>query len=229
MKKILSTLLVLVTISGYAQTFKVDLEPFDALEVSRGIQATLVHSDATELSFEVKGVNKSDIIIEQGRKSLTIKVKSKALWESMQENSWYVKVKIPYQNITEIDASTGATVRSESLVKSETLYLDATMGAEINLEIMSDKLSLDTSMGAVCRLKGRSKNVNIDANMGAVVKAYELESKYSTVESSMGSVVSVSCEYEFDGAASMGGEIRVKGNPEKSFEKESMGGYIENI
>lgn len=229
MKKILSALLVLVTVSGYAQTFEVDLEPFDALEVSRGIQATLVNSEAKELSFEVKGINKSDIIIEQSRKSLKIKVKSKALWETMQENSWYVKVKIPYQNITEIDASTGATVHSASLLKSEILYLDATMGAEINLELMTNKLSLDTSMGAVCRLKGRSKNVNIEANMGAVVRAFDLESKYSTVDSSMGSVVSVSCEFEFDGTASMGGEIRVKGNPEKSFERENMGGYIENL
>ncbi len=100
------------------------------------------------------------------------------------------------------------------------------MGAEVDLELKVIKLSIDTSMGSVTRLSGLAKDVNIDANMGAVVKAFDLKSKYSTVESNMGSVVSVSCDFEFDGSASMGGEIKVHGNPEKSFISESMGGYI---
>lgn len=229
MKKLLSTLLILTSFNSIGQTFKVELEPFDALEVSRGIEAILVYSDTKELSFEVKGVDKSDIVIDQSRSKLSIKVKSKALWETMQENSWYVKVIIPYQHISEIDASTGATVESDTLIKSETLYLDSHMGAVIDLEVNANKLIVDATMGAICKLRGRSKTVNVDANMGSIVRAFELNSKYSNVESSMGAIVSVTCEYEFDGSASMGGEIKVKGNPEKSYERENMGGYIKSL
>ena len=226
MKKLLSTLLILISIDSFGQTFKVDVESFDELKISRGIEAVLIHSNDKEMSFEVKGVSKSDIIIEQSRHRLSIKVKTKALWETMQENDWWVKVKIPYQELSLIDVSIGAALTSEAVVESDDLFIDSSMGGSIKLELKTAKLSVDTSMGSVINLTGQAKNVSYDANMGAVIKGYELKSKYANVESSMGAVVFVNCSYEFDGSASMGGEIKVKGNPEKSFESESMGGYI---
>lgn len=226
MKKLLSALLILTSINSFGQTFKVDIEPFDELKISRGIEAVLIHSDDKEMSFDVKGVNKSDIIIEQSRHRLSIKVKTKALWETMQENDWWVKVKIPYQELSLIDVSIGAAITSEDIIESDDLFIDSSMGGAIKLELKLNKLSVDTSMGSVIKLNGLAKSISFDANMGSVIKAYDLITKYANVESSMGAVVFVNCSYEFDGSASMGGEIKVQGNPEKSFESESMGGYI---
>ncbi len=228
MKYLLSTLFLLFALISFGQTFNKDLKPFTELKITRGIQATLVKSDAKELSFEVKGVNKSDIIIEQDYDRLYIKVKSKALWETMQEFSWWVKVTIPYQTLESIDVSTGARVESDGVLEVNDLLIKNKVGAEVDLEVKVAKLALDTSMGSVTRLEGLAKEVTIDANMGAIVKAFNLKSKYSTVESNMGAVVSVTCDFEFDGSASMGGEIKVKGDPEKSFESETMGGYIQS-
>ncbi len=226
MKHLLSTLFILVSLSSFGQTFKKDLKPFTELKVTRGIQATLVYSTDAELSFDVRGLSKSDIIIEQDHGRLYIKVRTKGLWELMEENKWWVKVSIPYQKLESIEITTGAVIKADNVIELDHLLIENKMGAEVELELKVVKLKVDTSMGSISRLSGLAKNVDIDASMGAEVHAYGLKSKYSTVESSMGAVVSVSCDYEFDGSASMGGEIEVRGNPEKAFKSETMGGWI---
>ncbi len=226
MKHLLISLFLLITVSSFAQTFKVGLTPFTELKITRGIQATLVQSDAKELSFEVKGVSKSDVIIEQDYDRLYIKIKTKALWESMDQFNWWVKVTVPYQNLTSIDVSTGAIITSDDIVILDNLSIENKMGGEVDLEVKITKLSIGTSMGSTNKLRGQAKNVTIDASMGAKVLAFGLESKYNTVESSMGSLVAVSCDFEFDGSATLGGGIEVRGNPEKAFKSESTGGWI---
>ncbi len=226
MKHLLSALFVLLALTSIGQTFKKDLKPFIELKIARGIEATLVHSDAKELSFDVKGISKNDIIIEQDNNRLYIKVKTKALWQSMEEFDWWVKVTIPYQTLEIIDLTTGARVKSDGVIESNNLFIKNKMGAEADLELKVAKLSVDTSMGSITKLEGMAKDVNIDANMGAVVKAFDLKSKYSTVESNMGAVVSVNCDFEFDGSATMGGTIKMKGNPENVFMSETMGAYV---
>ncbi len=227
MKKFLSTLFILVSITSYGQSFKVQLEPFDELKVARGVQATLFKSNSTEMEFEIKGVDEDDIIIEQSKHRLTIKVKTKSLWEAMQENKWSVKVKIPYSAIELIDVSTGAVVKAEGVLVSDDLFIDSTMGGLVELSVKTERITIDTSMGAVNELSGETETAIIDSNMGAVVRAYDLKAKNARVEVSMGGVVKIFCTEEFDGEANMGGEISVKGNPKKSFEDENMGGDID--
>lgn len=228
MKNVFLAAFVVASLQSFGQTFTRHLEPFEELKVARGVKATLEKSNSDELSFEIHGVSPDDIIVDQDRKTLTIKVRTKSLWESMQERDWWVKVKIPYQTISLIDASTGAEVRAANVVESEDLYIDTTMGAIVDLEVKTDHLTVDTSMGAVTELVGTTNNLNVDVSMGAVVKAYDLEAKYVRAEASMGSNVKLFCTEEFDGSASMGAEIEVKGKPKKWFENESMGGDIDD-
>ncbi|MCB0505123.1 MAG: DUF2807 domain-containing protein [Cyclobacteriaceae bacterium] len=228
MKRLFLAVLVTASLNSFGQTFTRHIEPFKELKVSRGVKATLVKSNSDELSFEVHGLSKDDIIVDQDRETLTIKVKTKSLWESMQERDWWVKVKVPYQEINSIDASTGAEVNALNALKSEDLYLDTSMGAVIDLEVETGHLTIDTSMGAVTELEGKTSSLNVDASMGSVVKAYELEAKYVRAEASMGTSVKLYCTEEFDGSASMGAEITVKGKPKKWFENESMGGDIDD-
>jgi len=228
MKNVVTLLFIISSFSGFSQSFKVQLEDFDELKISRGIEALLYKSSSKEMEFELKGLNKSDVLIEQSKHRLTIKVKTKSLWEAMQENEWSVKVKIPYESIELIDVSTGAIVKAESTIKSEDLFIDSSMGGIVDIDIKSKRVTIDTSMGAITSISGEVEIANIDSNMGAVVKAYDLVAQSARVESSMGAIVKVYCVKEFDGSASMGGEITVKGNPEKLFESESMGGDIDS-
>lgn len=228
MKKLFLAAFVVASLQSFGQTFTRHLEPFQELKIARGIKATLEKSNSNELSFEVHGLSPDDIIVDQDGRVLSIKVRTKSLWESMQEREWWVKVKIPYQKLTSIDASTGAEIRAANVIESDELYLDTTMGAIIDLEVKTNRLSVDTSMGAVTDLAGVTENLSVDVSMGAVVKAYSLEAKYVKAEASMGSSVKLFCTEEFDGSASMGAEIEVKGNPKKWFENESMGGDIDD-
>ncbi len=227
MKLKILTLFVLTSLTSFGQSFNVQLQPFDELKVSRGVEATLYKSDSKKMEFELKGLNEDDIIIEQNTHRLTIKVRTKSLWEAMRENDWLVKVKIPYSILESIDVSTGAVVQAEEILVSENLLIDASMGGLLKLEVKSKRLIIDASMGAVSQLSGETEKLIIDSTMGAVVKAYNLSAKNARVDVSTGGVAKVFCTEEFDGEASMGGEIRVKGNPKKSFKNENMGGDID--
>lgn len=228
MKKLLSALFIFISLTSFGQSFKVQLEPFDELKVARGVDVTLYKSSATEMEFSLKGIDEDDIIIEQEKNRLLIKIRTKSLWEAMQENHWSVKVKIPYTSIESIDVSTGAVVKAQEEVVSQDLYIDSTMGGLVELKVKTKRITIDTNMGANNRIEGVTETINIDANMGSVVKAYELTAKNARVEASMGAIVKVFCSEEFDGEANMGGEIIVKGNPKKLYEDENMGGEIDS-
>lgn len=226
MRMIFTFLLLFSTITLQAQKFTKTIAPYSKLKVARGIEVTLVKSESKQAHFDIQGLLKSDIIIEQDEGALSLKVRTRGLWELMEANSWWVKVTLPFDSLTEIGVTTGARVKSSDEIAGPSINLVNKMGAELDLQLNTAKLDLVTSMGSVNLLAGKARELIIDADMGAEVEAFQMQTRYATVESGKGATVEVSCEFEFDGFARMGGEITVKGNPQNVFQRESMGGYI---
>ena len=226
MRIFLSMAAVLLASAIQAQNFTKSISQFDKLTLSRGVQATLIESDDQILEFQTYGVDRDDIIIEDDHGSLTIKVSSKGLWEQMQDNDWWVRVKIPYQRLEFLEVSTGATVFSKTTIKSDQLDLEATMGAEMDLHLEVKSLFLQGSMGSVVELAGVVEEFDVVTNMGAEIDASDLECLHVNAKANMGGTVTVNCTEDFYGKANMGGYIRVVGNPTRFRENASMGGDI---
>lgn len=211
---------------SYAQEFKKHFSKYNSLVVSRGVDARLVKSNSKDLSITVHGIRPDDVIVENRNNELVIKVATKAIWQEMQDNHWWVRVEVPYESLVAVEALTGAKISSREPVKEESLDLAVSMGAEIELNIVARELYVDASMGGLIELEGSVESLDANASMGSEADLDRLDAKYVKAKSTMGSELSINATEEFDGRASMGGYIRVTGNPDRFYENTSMGGDI---
>jgi hypothetical protein len=81
-------------------------------------------------------------------------------------------------------------------------------------------------MGGIAELDGKTEFLDVSASMGSEIDLHGLIAKYVKAKSTMGSEIRVQATEEFDGKASMGGYMRVFGNPTHFYENTSMGGDI---
>lgn len=226
MRTVLFLIATSVASIGYAQDFKMHFTNYNSLVVSRGVDARLVKSDSKDLKFTIHGISEDDIIVENRNNELNIKVATRALWQEMQDNHWWVRVEVPYESLVAIEALTGAKISAAEPVKMESMDLAVSMGAEIDLNIIARELYVDATMGGLIELDGSVESLDANSSMGSEADLDRLLAKYVKAKSTMGGTLSVNATEEFDGRASMGGEIRVTGNPDRYYENTSMGGDI---
>ncbi len=226
MKNLIGLWLLLVATTVYGQEFKKKIPAFRYLYVSRGVEAHLVHSDADEVTIRTKGLQPEDIIVEGGHDELRIKVATKGLWQEMQDNYWWVKVEIPYQQLEGLEVKTGAKVWADKPLHVRRLDMRVGMGAKAELTIEAEDLSLEVSMGSRVELAGRADYLNVETSMGAEADLRKLTAAKVRAKANMGSQLRVTATEEFDGQASMGSEIHLFGSPERFYRSTSMGGEI---
>jgi hypothetical protein len=226
MRTLLLLLATSVVSMSYAQDFKKHFKSYTSLVVSRGIDARLVNSESKDLIITVHGITADDIIVENRNNELRIKVATKAIWQEMQDNHWWVRVEVPYETLSAAEALTGAKISARETVRMESLDLAASMGGEIDLTIEARELYLDASMGGLVELEGTVESLDVTASMGSEADLDGLVAKYVKAKSTMGSEMRVNATEEFDGRATMGGYIKVSGNPDRFYENTNMGGDI---
>ena len=226
MRSILILLATSLVSFSYAQDFKKHFNSYTSLVVSRGVDARLVKSDSKDLSFTIHGISPEDVIVENSGNELRIKVATKAIWQEMQDNHWWVRVEVPYESLMTAEALTGAKISASEPIIVKSLDLSVSMGAEIELNIEVKELYMDASMGGIAELEGTVESLDVTASMGSEVDLDNLAAKYVKAKSTMGSDMKINATLEFDGRASMGGYIEVTGDPDRFYENTSMGGDI---
>ena len=226
MRSILILLATSLVSFSYAQDFKKHFNSYTSLVVSRGVDARLVKSDSKDLSFTIHGISPEDVIVENSGNELRIKVATKAIWQEMQDNHWWVRVEVPYESLMTAEALTGAKISASEPIIVKSLDLSVSMGAEIDLNIEVKELYMDASMGGIAELEGTVESLDVTASMGSEVDLDNLAAKYVKAKSTMGSDMKINATLEFDGRASMGGYIEVTGDPDRFYENTSMGGDI---
>jgi hypothetical protein len=226
MRAILILLATSLVSLSYGQDFKKHFNSYTSLVVSRGVDARLVKSDSKDLSFTIQGISPEDVIVENTGNELRIKVATKAIWQEMQDNHWWVRVDVPYETLMTAEALTGAKISASEPISVKSLDLSVSMGAEIELKIEVKELYMDASMGGIADLEGTVESLDVTASMGSEVDLDNLAAKYVKAKSTMGSDMKINAILEFDGRASMGGYIEVTGDPDRFYENTSMGGDI---
>lgn len=225
MKKLL-LLAIFASHSLYAQEFTRKLDEFAHLTLSRGIDATLVESNSNILKVKTFGLDEDDVIIDNDHNELEIRVATRGLLNEINDDHWWVRVEIPVREIKSIDITAGSQVVSQDVIKGGDLTIDVGTGSEVELKIEVTELLLDVTTGSEVEIEGKANFLDVKAAMGSEVNLEDLQARSVRAKSNMGSELRVHATEKFDGQASMGGVIRVIGNPEKFYESTSMGGDI---
>lgn len=123
------------------------------------------------------------------------------------------KVHVTYVELSEIAASSGSDVIVNSVVKNESISLDASSGADLEVEVFAKELYVDTSSGAEIKVRGKATKLKAKSSSGSEIDAKELLVINCDADASSGGDITVNVKEDLETEATSGGTIRYYGNP----------------
>ena len=138
----------------------------------------------------------------------------------------FIRVKVYYDSLTDIQASAGASITSDDIFSSKRLKVGASMGSIMKIKSNAHNLDVSSEQGSEVILSGQAHRLEVDINTGGKVKAFDLDAGLCSVEITAGGTAEVFVTKELDTEVSLGGTIRYKGDPEDVYRNTNLGGNI---
>ncbi len=139
------------------------------------------------------------------------------------------KVYVTYKQLDNIEASSGAEVHGNSVIKSQNLSLKSSSGAELKVEIFSQNVTAKTSSGSNMEIAGKATSLTADASSGSELDAEKLLVLNCSAEASSGAKVSVNVKEKLDTRVSSGGDINYYGDPVSVNSNKSHSGKVNKM
>lgn len=195
-------------------------EDFDAIHVSRGLDVYLTQSSEEGIIVEADE-NLHDIIITE--------VKGNTLHIYADENISYSKsrkVKVSFDTIDKITATSGSDVYSTNTISANRLELSTTSGSDMELDVDAETIDCSSTSGSDLRLSGTTDKLYATATSGSDIKASDLIAKICDAKATSGADITIHTSEELLAKATSGGDIKYYGNPEKVSKKDGVSGSI---
>jgi hypothetical protein len=139
------------------------------------------------------------------------------------------KVYVTYKELTNIEASSGADVTGNSVIKSQNLSLKSSSGADLKVEVFAQKLIAKTSSGADIEVSGKASSLDADASSGSEIDAKKLLVINCNAEVSSGAEITINVQERLETEVSSGGDINYYGNPVSVNSNESHSGSVNKM
>lgn len=194
---------------------------------------------------EVRGSTGLEVYLTQGAENKIVVVADENLLQYIQTNiedgklnvktshnigrSKSKKVHVTYKELNNIEASSGAEVIGNSVIKSQNLSLRSSSGAELTVEVFAQNLIAKSSSGSDLEVSGKATSLNADASSGSELDAKKLLVINCKAEASSGAEVTVNVKEKLETSASSGGEINYFGNPVSVNSNKSSSGSVNKM
>ena len=194
---------------------------------------------------EIKGSSGLDVYLTQGDENKIMVEADENLHQYIETNvedgmlhittsenighSEAKKVHVTFKQLNNIEASSGAEVLSNSVIKIENLTLKSSSGAELNVEVFAKDLIAKTSSGADMEISGKASSLNADASSGSELDAKELLVINCSAEASSGAGITVNVKEKLETRVSSGGDIDYYGNPLSVDSNKSHSGSVNKM
>jgi len=209
--------------NGNVVTEEREVGNFNAVRGAAGIDVFL--TEGTENKVVVEADENLMEIIETRVDGNTLKISStKSIGRSKSK-----KVHVTYTQLESIEASSGADVIGNSVVRSETLSLDSSSGADLEVEIFANEVYISCSSGADVKVSGTASKLTADASSGSDIKARQLEVVSCKADVSSGADISVYVKESLKATASSGGDIKYYGNPSDVSVADGVSGNVRKM
>ncbi|MCF6308476.1 MAG: DUF2807 domain-containing protein [Flavobacteriaceae bacterium] len=196
---------------------------FDKVRGSSGIDVYLTKGTENKIVVEADE-NLQDIIetnISNGK--LTIRTSQNIGWAKAK------KVHVTYVSLTSIEASSGADVIGNSVIRSENLSLNASSGSDLEVEVFSKNITAESSSGADLNVSGKANYLDASASSGSDLNAKKLQVVTCSAKASSGASISVNVKDKLNAKASSGGDVKYYGDPVSVTKKDGHSGSIRKM
>ncbi len=198
----------------------IEIGDFNELKVYSGIIVNLIPSDENRL--EIYGDRYGGIIAKEKGNTLKIKMR---LSELIHYNNAYVDLYYK-RELNSIKLHQGARVDSKRPLKNNKMVIKVHEGASFKGEIKAMQLISRARTGGSITLYGKVKEHQLRISSGGICEAEDLITEYSDVKIFTGGNADIYSENNIDAQVSMGGEIRIIGNPKKVYARRTIAGEI---
>jgi len=193
----------------------------------------------------VRGSSGLDVYLEKGTENKVVVEADENLHDLIitEVNNGFLKIKtssgisrakakkvyVTYTDLDALEASSGADVISNSIIRADKLSLSSSSGADLEVEIDAREVTAKTSSGADLKVLGRAKYFTADASSGSDLNAKELLVQKCRAEATSGADITVNVKEDLDAKASSGGDIRYYGDPMTVNKKDGHSGGIRKM
>jgi hypothetical protein len=212
-----------ITGSGHVTTEKRNVQgDFKSVSVNKAIDLVIEQSDKTEIIVEAD---------DNLQKEITTTVENGVLIISCKFGSFHnvaskkVTVKMPV--IEGLEASSAATINSNSALKGSNLSLVSSSAASIHAEVEYETIQLTANSGSNQTIKGKALHLETSASSGAEIDTAKLLANEVTANSSSGGSILVHPIVSLKAEASSGGTISHNTTPKSIQKEEHSGGSIQ--
>lgn len=208
--------------SGNVTTEKRIVEgEFESVEVSNAIDLIIEQADKSEISVEAD---------DNLQKHIITKVENGTLVISCDKNSFIntrsKKVTVKMPKISQLEATSGASITSKNVLKGENIKLNSSSAASIDVRVEADKITCDTSSGSSVTVNGIALKIKTTASSGSKIDSQNLQANEVIAAVSSGASISVHPIVSLKAEASSGGSINYDIIPKSVQKKISSGGSI---
>ena len=218
MKNVLVIAIVLLAQVTFAQVTR-DLGDFDSVKVFDKLNVKLIPSTENKIIITGNRENEVEVLNKNGELKLRMPFPKLLSGDD-------IVIKLYFKKIETIEANEGSYVSSDKTFKQTSIDLDASEGAEINVDIDVEKANVRAVTGGIIELSGNATNQNVIIASGGVFKGKELHTSQTSITVSAGGQAEVYATLLVDAKVKAGGSIDIYGKPKQINQKTILGGTI---
>lgn len=206
--------------NGNVVTQEREVDLFDEIKASRGINLYLTQGESTSLVIEADENLLEVIETEVAGDELIIRSTANV------KNAKSYKVFVTAPEFEVIKGLAGCNIFSETELSANELELRASAGSNFNLEINAQTVDVSASAGSNMKLKGLAEDFYGKASSGSNIKAEDLKTKNAEAKVSSGANIWITANNRLEAGANSGGNIFYAGEPTDTEVHKSSGGNV---
>ena len=191
---------------GNVTTEQRDVEAFDKLRVSSGIDVYITQGNVETLELEADE-NLHEVIKTEVREG-TLRI-----WTDHNiRKAKAKKVHLSYKNLSSIRISSAGDVYGTNRMTAEDLRLSLSSAGDLKLEVDASSIDINISSSGDARLSGTTDILEASLSSAGDLHAFDLEAKKCKVNASSAGSARVYASEELDLSSSSAGDIHYKGD-----------------
>jgi len=193
------------------QTKNVAVSNFSEVAVSAGIELIITQGSIENAKIVANEGIIDEVLIEKQGSKLRIGWRDNFSFRNNFKNK-SAKVYVNYKSLNSISASSGSSLVTENLLKTNKLEVTASSGGTVKAKISCSDLDLSTSSGGSAAISGKAVNMDVSSSSGGNIDATDLISDYAKARASSGGNIEINVSKGLEASTGSGGNIRYKGS-----------------
>ncbi|TMM56786.1 DUF2807 domain-containing protein [Maribacter algarum] len=193
-------------------------EDFTKVSASEGLMVYV--TQANEFSIEVEADENVIDLIETDIRDGKLRIHAE---QNIGRATKNIYVSLP--KVTVLRSSSGAHLTTKNTIKTNELEIDASSGAQLDLDVATNEIDIDASSGANLSVTGTADEAVVDVSSGGNINAKNLETRTCNADASSGGNVKIQVSKSLVADASSGGNISYSGDPNVE-KKKSVSGSV---